>query len=431
MENPPPVATAPKRFLPAAGEVLMLEVLPWAFDRYVNKEPFSYISFDTIKQNFKTGFKYDRDHFRVNQSSHPFHGGLYFDAARSNGYGYWESGLFAMTGSLIWEYCMENDPPSINDLVNTTLGGMVRGEVAHRMSVLILDNTATGTNRLWREVAAAVINPVGALNRLLRGEMTRDFPNPEDRFPHGFGLSADGGYRRTSGGGEPLDQGFLSISALYGNPFAGDLHNPFDTFWIGLDINWPKGVFVSRIEERGLLKGWDLTDASSPVRHILGFSQEYEYLNNKSQVFGAQMFGAGFLSRYQFRPGLMAVTDVSAIVFPLAGIQTTNFENPQTGRNYDYAPGGGLRAEGRIYVGAREILGAGYGVVWASTANGTSRTNTLQFFRAVARVPLRGPISAGAAYAWYSRKTTYTGFVEPRRTQNEARVFVNWVFPHR
>ena len=143
------------------------------------------------------------------------------------------------------------------------------------------------------------------------------------------------------------------------------------------------------------------------------------------------MFGAGFLSRYQLRPGLIAVTDLSAIAFPLAGIQTTDFENPQTGRNYDYAPGGGLRAEGRIYAGGREILGGGYGVVWARTANGPSDTNTLQFFRAVVRLPLAGPVSAGAAYAWYSRKTSYAGFFEARKTQNEGRVFVNWVFPHR
>ncbi len=307
---------------------------------------------------------------------------------------------------------------------------MTRGEVAHRASVLILDNTASGASRLWREIAAGVINPVGAINRLLRGEMTRDFPNPDDRFPSGFSLSVDGGYRRTTEG-DRLDQGFLSVSALYGNPFAGYIRHPFDTFWVGIDVNYPGGTFISRIEERGILKGWELTESSSRARHIFGFSQEYEYLNNKSQVFGAQMFGAGFLSRYQIRQGLAALTDLSAIAFPLAGIQTTDFENPETGRGYDYAPGGGVRAEGRIYVGGREVLGAGYGVVWARTANGTSDTNTLQFFRAVARLPLGGPVSAGAAYAWYSRKTTYTGFFEARKTQNEGRAFLNWVFPYR
>jgi hypothetical protein len=54
-ENSLPMAAARKRFLPAAAGVVLLEVLPWAFDRYVNKSDFSNISFDTIRENFKTG----------------------------------------------------------------------------------------------------------------------------------------------------------------------------------------------------------------------------------------------------------------------------------------------------------------------------------------------------------------------------------------
>ena len=90
---------------------------------------------------------------------------------------------------------MENDRPSTNDVVNTTLGGMTRGEISHRMSVMILDNTASGGNRFLREVAAAVVNPVGAVSRLVHGDMTRDYPNPEERFPNSFSIAADIGYR--------------------------------------------------------------------------------------------------------------------------------------------------------------------------------------------------------------------------------------------
>jgi hypothetical protein len=432
--TPPPnavTAPRPRHFFAAAGELVALEVVPWVFDRYAENEDFARISFDTIRQNLKTGFQYDSDHFRVNQSSHPYHGGLFFDAARSNGYSFWESSLFALSGSFIWECCMENTAPSINDLVSTTLGGMTRGEVAHRLSVLILDNTATGANRLWREIAAGVVNPVGAINRLLRGEMTREGPNPEDRFPAGFSVSGDLGYRHIGGGVPHPDQVMLSISALYGDPFKGDIRNPFDSFWLGLDVNTPGGAPFSRIEERGILKGWELSDPDSAIRHIVGFSQEYEYLNNASQVFGAQIFSAGALSRYVIQPELFAVTDATVVAFPLAAVQTTDFTVPQTGRNYDFAPGGGLRAEARLYRRGREILGAGYGVLWAHTVSGSSNTNTLQFFRAVARVPLAGPLGAGAGYSWYSRKTTYTGFFEARKTQNEWRAFLNWVFPYR
>jgi hypothetical protein len=420
-----------KRFWAAAGELALLEVIPWAWDRYVQKEDFAYISWDTVRENFKTGFQYDNDHFLTNQSSHPYHGGLFFSAGRSNGYNFWESSLFALAGSLIWECCMENTPPSINDLVNTTLGGMTRGEVSHRLSIVVLDNTATGADRVWREIVAAILNPVNAFNRLVRGEMFRQGENPSDRFPRGFSFSADLGYRNIKGDAGHPDQAMLQISALYGDPFKGDIKNPFDSFYLGVDFNQPGGTLISRIEERGILKGWDLTETDSNVRHIAGFSQEYEYLNNEAQVFGAQMFSGGLLSRYVIKPELFAITDVTGIVFPLAAVQTTDFEAPQTGRNYDFAPGGGVRALARLYYRGREILGAGYAALWMKTVNGVSDTNTLQAFRAVARIPIAGPIGAGAGYSWYSRKTKYTGFFEARKTQNEWRAFINWVFPYR
>ena len=144
----------PKKFLTAASEVLLLEVGPWAFDRYVLKENFSYIDGGTIRQNFRTGWVYDHDTFQENQFLHPYHGNLFFNAARDNGYGFWEAAPFALAGSLMWECCMENTPPSINDLVNTTLGGMVRGEIAHRISAMLVDNTETGALRFVRERSA-------------------------------------------------------------------------------------------------------------------------------------------------------------------------------------------------------------------------------------------------------------------------------------
>jgi hypothetical protein len=322
---------------------------------------------------------------------------------------------------------MENDAPSINDLVNTTLGGMTRGEISHRLSVMILDNTASGGNRLWREVAAAVINPVGALSRLTRGEMTRDFPNPDERFPGSFSVSTDIGFRHIGGGAVHPNQGTFSVSALYGDPFSGDIHKPFDTFWVGADLNSPGGALTSRIEERGILKGWELTDESDAARHIFGFTQEYEYLNNESQVVGAQMFSAGVLSRYKIGK-LAATTDVSGVAIPLAGIKTKNFDDPTTGRNYDYAPGGGLRAEARIYGGAREIVAVGYGLVWTRTVNGASLNNRLQFFHGSLRIPIAGALGVGGSYSWYSRQTTYSKFAPDQRTQNEWRAFVNFAF---
>ena len=423
-ESPAP---KPKHFFTAAGEIVLLEALPWAIDRYVANEGFARISLHTVNENLKSGFHFDRDNFSVNQSSHPYHGSLFFEAGRSNGYNYWQSGLFAAAGSLVWEYGMENDRPSTNDLVNTTLGGMTRGEISHRISAIILDNTASGADRFWRELAAAVVNPVNALTRLLHGDMTRDFPNPEERYPNSFTISTDLGYRHVESNATHPNQGVFSFSALYGDPFGGDIQKPFDSFWVGFDLNSPGGTLVSRLEERGILKGWELTESSESARHIFGFAQEYEYLNNESQVVGAQMFSAGVLSRYRLGK-LAAATDVSLLAIPLAGIKTTDFANPQTGRNYDYAPGGGARIAVRLFGGARELAAVGYGIAWTHTVNGVSKNNTLQFFRATARVPIWGPLGVGGGYWWYSRQTTYPGFFEARKTQSEWRGFLNLSF---
>jgi hypothetical protein len=422
------VAAPPRRFLTAAGTLALLEVLPWAFNRYVTDQDFARISWHTVSENYHAGFGFDSDSFNVNQSEHPYHGSLFFETGRSNGYSFWESGVFALAGSFLWECCMENTRPSLNDLVNTTLGGMTRGEVSHRLAAMILDNTASGSGRFWRELGAGVLNPVGAVSRLVHGETSENFPNPEERFPSGFGISADLGYRHIGGGAAHPNQATYSFSFRYGDPFAGDIQKPFDSFWGGIDVNFPGGTAISRIEERGVLKAWELTDRDSAARHIFGFSQEYEYLNNEAEVVGAQILGAGMLSRYDLGKGFLVLTDLGIVGVPLAGIQTTNFASPETGRNYDYAPGGGARTAARFYGAGRELVAIGYGVIWAHTVNGVSNSNTLQFFRATGRFPIAGPLGAGGAYSWYSRKTTYTGFFEARKTQSEWRVFLNFSF---
>lgn len=416
---------APKeRFLAAAGEIALAELLPWAWSRYVTEEDFAFISMETLKENFRAGFGFDGDSFDMNQSMHPLHGSLYYNAARSNGYNYWESGAFTMAGSLVWEFGMENTQPAINDLVNTTFGGMSRGEMAHRIAVMLRDNRASGLTRFWRELSGVIVDPMGGFTRLVHGEMTASYPNPDERFPSRFNVVSDLGYRHVSDEAESPDQAFLSLSAIYGDPFAGEIRKPFDSFWLEVDVA-SAGSGVTRTQGRGILRGWELGETTSRLRHIFGFFQEYEYYNNESQVFAAQIFSAGLLSRYTVGTDLHLRTDVTAIAFPLAAIETTNFLNPETGRNYDFAPGGGLRLAGRLYRKEREILRLGYGLAYAHTANGSSSSNVLQFFRASARLPLGDSLGMGAGYSWYSRRTTYAGFDEAPRTQSEVRLFVS------
>jgi hypothetical protein len=419
-------ATPQRHFRAAALDVAILDALPFALNRWVFNYDFARVTPEAIKANFRSGFTYDTDPFSTNQFRHAYHGAFYVDVARANGYGFWESGAFALIGSFLWECCTEIEPPAINDLINTTLSGMTMGEISHRLSEMALDRTASGSNRLWHEIDATLIDPVGSLDRLLSGGMWKDGRNPDDRFPSRFGLDCDLGYRHVDGLAAAADQGVFALSVLYGDPFARETDKPFDSFSLGLDLTQPAPARLSRVEQEGILKGWDLSDPSAEARHLLGVFMGYEYFNNAVQIFSTESFSVGLLSRYRLGSRLQAQTGISATVFPLAAIRTTDSIDPVSGRSYDYAPGGGLRFEGSLHLAGREIASLAYRIAWAATADGPSTSNTIQFFRASALVPLGDTLGAGARYSWYSRQTSYAALLPQHRTQSDWRVFLRW-----
>ena len=123
----------------AGLETVMTNVGVWSFDRFVMNEEFARINIHTIRSNVKNGFVWDNDQFSTNLFAHPYHGGLYFNTARSNGLSFWESVPYSFAGSLMWEVMAEREPPAINDLITTTCGGVALGEVTNRLSALVLD----------------------------------------------------------------------------------------------------------------------------------------------------------------------------------------------------------------------------------------------------------------------------------------------------
>ena len=154
------------------ARVTSSNVFGWAYSRYVIKEEWAEISIKTIKNNFKYGWEWDNDGFGTNFLVHPRAGSDYFSVARSNGYNFWGSYPFSFIGSAQWEWFGENTRPSKNDLINTPFSGAFLGEVLYRISSNILDDRRRGSNRVWREVFAGVVNPTRALNRLTQGKMS-------------------------------------------------------------------------------------------------------------------------------------------------------------------------------------------------------------------------------------------------------------------
>lgn len=158
-----------KAFWRASAEVVGSNIGLWAFDRYIQKGAFAYISWNTIKENFKHGFEWDNDHLSTNMFAHPYNGSIFYNAGRSNGYNYWQSSLFAIGGSAMWEMFMEKEYPSTNDIIATPIGGAALGEVFYRTSDLIIDDRTVGAERFGRELAGFIVSPMRGFTRIVTG----------------------------------------------------------------------------------------------------------------------------------------------------------------------------------------------------------------------------------------------------------------------
>jgi hypothetical protein len=424
--------SAPKKkhFWAAVGEVQFFNLLPWAGNRYIRKSEFAFVSPATWSANIHHNWVYDRDSFTTNQFLHPYHGNLYFNAARVNGYNFWESMPFAAGGSLFWEYFLENEPVDYPDIVSTTVGGIVYGEAFFRMTRMIQDNTASGGERFLRELAAGIVNPVSLFDRLLRGQTKRDFPNPDDRFPSSVALTVDAGWRRVVGGQVMHgDQAVVAVGLRYGDPFDGTQRRPFDFFETDFELQRPGSGTLTRFDTRGSLVMGEV-GSSEALQHRIGLFLGYSYLNDQVQVYSGPDITWRLLTRVALTADAELRSEVGLGVVPLGALQTeySNENQTLTGRIYDYGPAG--NAEVRICLRRKnvDLLTLGYQAVWMLTTNGVSRHNAVQFARVEARVPIAGGLAAGGGWAWDQRISSYDIYATTRSSHTQWRAFGAWTF---
>ena len=206
------------------------------------------------------GWEWDNDRFGVNFIGHPYSGTLSFNAGRSNGYNFYQSFGFAVGGSLLWEYFGENTRPSYNDIINTPVNGAFLGEILYRLSSNILDDRTRGANRVFREIAAGLIDPMRGFNRLIQGKSFRR-TNKEVYEKEPLNISLYGGVRRineTSNEvfGKGTYSAMFNAQFDYGNPFELRSRKPFDFFKLRVDLNFGVGrKYLDNIPGYGILFG--------------------------------------------------------------------------------------------------------------------------------------------------------------------------------
>lgn len=273
-----------KHFWRAAAETFGMNMGLWAFDRYIQKGHFAYISWSTIRENFRHGFEWDNDHLVTNMFAHPYNGSVFYNAGRSNGYNFWQSELFAVAGSAMWEMFMEREYPSTNDIIATPVGGAALGEVFYRTSDVILDDRATGGERFGRELAAFIVNPMRGSTRIVTGDAWRHRPTTGRRFglpPVSVDIALGGRYisMRDDDQGSRAG-GSLAINIEYGDRFAPHTHRPYDYFSFLMELNFMRTQpLLNRVEITGRLLSTDLVDKDK-FKASLGLYQHFDFFDS-------------------------------------------------------------------------------------------------------------------------------------------------------
>ncbi|HEX6278213.1 MAG TPA: DUF3943 domain-containing protein, partial [Polyangiaceae bacterium] len=155
---------------------LFINYVIWQFD-WFRGETF-HVTRESIGTNLKTGFVWDDNTFKTNFFGHPYHGSMYYGAARGAGLSYWESLPYPWVNSFIWEFMGERHFAAPNDWIMTSYGGGVIGEALFRLSNEVLDKSASGNDRGWSETGTMAVSPMYGFQRLASGQVGESGPKP-------------------------------------------------------------------------------------------------------------------------------------------------------------------------------------------------------------------------------------------------------------
>jgi hypothetical protein len=397
------------------------------FDTYITKDDFIHVGFASWGRNLKAGFPWgpswvwDQDRFGMNFLGHPYSGGEYFIAARANGYNFWESIPFTFFGSYMWKIFGETGIPERNDLICTTIGGALFGEILYRLSSNVLDDRTTGMERFFRELSGAVLAPTRAWTRLTEGKLFKvTSEDTSQREPLNMALSA--GIRRVNNGSSFLTGSsnfFLNINFDYGNPFEVRPWKPFDYFKMRTDLTIGAGrKLVDEISGYGLLFGKNVE--SGDLKTLVGVFQHWDYFDNWTFELGTMAFGPGIITKLPVSSNSNLYTNIHIGVVPFAGNSTRYGPDTSQIRDYDFGGGAESKFECTLNLGSRIRFTFVGSYFWFHTYVGSPGDNYIGVLKPSIGLRLFNNLSVGVEHlVYYSDRFTrnYGDFHQVRTEQ--------------
>ena len=411
-------------FVRSAGEVGLVQFIPWTYSYFITEADFSRISFKSIGKNTKlSSWEWDDDSFTTNQFAHPFHGSLYYNAFRSNGYDVLPASLATISGSLIWEIAGENQNPSKNDLVNTTFGGVILGEMAHRLARKLTNNNSIGFRRQANEVVSMFINPMSGFNRILDGKWGKQVYRNQQPDSSKLNAQLDFGLRRIGINSRKVVRKGSNVP--YGRMRFTYEENrkhkkPLDAFSVDVELGLDDSAFVNALSVYGLLYAKDLVDTYC-ANHRAILSANYDLLHNSAFFFGGQSVNINLLSKFNISNPFKVNTTVKTGVILLAAIPNPYISDLYT-RRYDYASGLNLGGAISLIWLEKVELGMNYMAGMVSSISGGNSKYLLQALSTeLSIIPLK-PFSIHISSGDFVVRGIYRDYVNTKKSYTFGRL---------
>jgi hypothetical protein len=428
-----------------AVQVVTENVILNIVDRTVLKLEFAKTDFTTWKRTLNAGFpwnsgwEWDQDRFGNNFFSHPMMGGFYFSAARTNGYNFWQSVPIVFAGSYMWKIFGENGKPEREDLINTTVDGVLLGEVTYRLSSNILDDRTTGPERVFREILAGLVNPVRGINRLFDGKAFRR-TNREVYQKEPLNIALYAGVHSINNQTNALLSGhtdeMVNIQLDYGNPFELRYRKPFDFFKFRAELNFGVGrKVVDNITGYGVLlaKNYQLGKLSV----LFGGFQHYDYYDAKAFELSTIAFGPGVLTKLPLGKASELDVNFHLAFVPFGGSSVGPVTDTSFYRDYRFSYGWEEKLEAAVNIGKYANLSLWYYYYFIHSFNNTGKdespinslgNNHISVFRPRVSAHIYKTVSFGLEEIIYQNDHYQAAFAPLHYTQTEQRIFIlfNW-----
>jgi hypothetical protein len=397
-------------------------------NRYIAKESWAQVTPESIRENLRGPWEWDRDEYFTNQFGHPYQGSLYHTAARSNGFGFYPALLFDAFGSAYWELFYETNTPSINDLISTTLGGAALGEMFHRLYL-----------EISHPLVAFAVSPVDAFNDLItrRRQYTRNIHSFRLAFGIGYiyaeqSVEQEQANEYVSLNTRHMVSADIAGTIIYGNPFVQQSRQPYEHFELFLYSSFGYSLWYNlKLLSDAYLFSFSVLDTETKQAST-GLSLHYDLFADKQFDFFSQALDWTCKYRKQFTNGI-EIEFKGHIGWTVFNADTFYIHNEySTLRTTENNYGTGVNMKLIFAVkdrrwGALEMKTFVYEVfnIFKNEDKDSGR-NLFMLINADYSFPIGKQISIGVAASMLRHRAHYDHLPDTRKWNNNVKLYIAW-----